>query len=96
MSDVIGAAVAALQGKMGDRGFDGSVRFDIEGEGSVRIDENGVRADDSRADCTISADLDTFRELIDGNLNPTGAFMSGRLRIAGDMGLAMRLASVLG
>ena len=43
----------------------------------------------------MSADAETFREILDGSLNPTAAFMSGRLKIDGDMGAAMRLAPVL-
>ena len=43
----------------------------------------------------MTADTDTFRAILDGNLNPTAAFMTGRLRIAGDMGAAMRLGSAL-
>jgi putative sterol carrier protein len=43
----------------------------------------------------MTADTDTFRAILEGALNPTAAFMTGRLRIAGDMGAAMRLGSVL-
>lgn len=96
MSDIIQAAVDALSAKLGGGGLDGgSAKFVIEGEGSVRIDEDGVSADDSDADVTMTADADTFRGILEGDINPTGAFMSGRLKIDGDMGMAMRLASVL-
>lgn len=94
MSDIVEAAVTALSERFGDGGFDGSVRFVIEGEGAVRIDDSGVaRDDDGSADCTITATADTFRSLFDGELNPTAAFMSGKLAIDGDMGTAMRMAS---
>lgn len=96
MSDTVDAAVKALSARLEGQGVDGSVRFVIGDEGSVRIDEGGVSADDSTADCTITADADTFQELLAGELDPTAAFMSGRLSIEGDMGLAMRLASVFG
>lgn len=96
MSDTIDAAVKALAARLNGRGMDGSIKFVIADEGSVRIDEAGVVADDADADCTITADAGTFQELLAGNLDPTAAFMSGRLAIEGDMGLAMRLASVLG
>ena len=43
MSDVITEAVAALNEKM-DGGFDGTAKFDIEGEGAIIIDEGGARA----------------------------------------------------
>ncbi len=96
MSDTVDAAVKALAARLDGQEMDGSVRFVIAEEGSVRIDESGVSADDSDADCTITADSATFQELLSGDLDPTAAFMSGRLKIDGDMGLAMRLASVFG
>ena len=34
--------------------------------------------------------------MLDGDINPTAAFMSGRLKVDGDMGLAMKLGSILG
>jgi putative sterol carrier protein len=94
MSDVIKAAVEALGQKIG-AGFDGSARFDISGEGSIRIDGTGVSENDSDADVVLTADTDTFRDILDGALDPTAAFMSGRLKIDGDMGTAMRLGSAL-
>ncbi|MBB5515405.1 putative sterol carrier protein [Rubricella aquisinus] len=97
MSAVIDAAVAALKEKFGADGIeDGSVKFQIEGEGAVRVDASGVSADDSDADVTLMADADTFQEMMSGDLNPTSAFMTGKLKIDGDMGLAMKLATVLG
>ena len=94
MSDVITQAVTALSAKM-DGGFDGSVKFVIEGEGAIMVDGNGVRAGDEEAECTMTADADTFESILDGDLNPTAAFMSGKLSVDGDMGTAMKLGSVL-
>ena len=69
----------------------------IEDEGAVRIDAAGAAADDGgEADCTLTANAETFQSLLDGDLDPTGAFMSGKLTVDGDMGLAMRLGSLLG
>ncbi len=95
MSDVLGAAVKALSEKMDGAGFDGSVKFEIEGQGAVRLDENGASIDDSEADCTITADQETFEGMMTGEVNPTTAFMTGKLKIDGDMSKAMALASVL-
>jgi len=97
MSDTVDAAVAALAARLGGEGLGGSVKFVIADEGSVRIDEGGVSADDAAADCTITADSDTFQELLAGepHCQTHVAFMTGRLAIEGDMGLAMRLASAL-
>ena len=40
--------------------------------------------------------LDTFREIFDGELSPTSAYMTGRMTIEGDMSVAMKLSQVLG
>ncbi|NKX44294.1 SCP2 sterol-binding domain-containing protein [Roseicyclus persicicus] len=94
---VIDAAVAALSEKLSD-GFDGSVKFVISGEGAVMVDGGGVRAatEDDEADVTMTADVDTFQGILSGDVNPTTAFMTGRLKLDGDMGTAMKLGSVLG
>ena len=96
MSDTIDQAVLALNEKMAGGGFDGTAKFVIEDEGAIMVDADGARAGDDEADVTLTADADTFREILEGDLNPTTAFMSGRLKIDGDMGAAMRLAPALG
>ncbi len=95
MSDVIEQAVSALNKKMAGAGFDGSAKFIIDGEGAIMLGPDGARAADEDADVTLTASTDTFRDLLEGNLNPTSAFMTGRLKIDGDMGAAMRLAPAL-
>lgn len=95
MSDIVNGAVAALNDKMGGEGFDGIAKFDIEGEGAIVIDEAGARASDDDADVTLSADAETFQSILEGDLNPTSAFMTGKLKVDGDMGLAMKLGAVL-
>lgn len=95
MSDMIAKAVEALNAKLGGDGFAGIAKFVIEDEGSIVLDNDGARAGDDEAEVTLSADADTFRAILEGDLNPTTAFMTGRLRIDGDMGAAMRLAPAL-
>ncbi len=94
MSDLIEKAVAALSDRM-DGGFDGSAKFVISGEGAIMIDGAGVRAGDDDADVTLTADADVFQSILDGETNPTAAFMTGKLAVDGDMGMAMQLGSVL-
>ncbi|SIP96072.1 SCP-2 sterol transfer family protein [Paracoccus thiocyanatus] len=93
MSKVIEGAVAALDEKA--KGFDGTAKFVIEGEGSVYIDENGARAGDDEAEVTLTASRETFEGLLSGDVNPTTAFMTGKLRVDGSMGAAMKLGALL-
>ena len=95
MSDVVTEAVAALNDKLAGAGFDGTAKFVIEDEGAVMIDGSGARAADEEAAVTLSASAETFRAILEGEENPTAAFMAGKLTVDGDMGAAMTLAGVL-
>jgi putative sterol carrier protein len=81
-------------------GLGGILKFDFGEPGSVLVDgksaPNTVSDGDGKsADCTISVGLDTFEKMVRGELDGTSAFMQGKLRVAGDMGLAMRLGPIL-
>lgn len=97
MSDNLDAAEAALREKFADDDFAGSVKFDIDGEGVLMLVDGAVSKgdDDSEADVTIAGDLDTFKEMFDGDLSPTAAYMTGKIRIDGDMATAMKLSAKL-
>ena len=95
MSDILESAVSALNDKIDGQSFDGSVKFELVGVGAIRIDENGVSVDDGEADCTLSADADVFQAIIEGDTNPTAAFMTGKLKVDGDMSMALKLGSLL-
>jgi putative sterol carrier protein len=77
-------------------GMTNTYRFDVEGAGSwtVAVDDGKVTVtEDGEAepDCTISASEETFQKLVSGEQNPTTAYMTGKLKITGDMGAAMKL-----
>jgi putative sterol carrier protein len=96
MSEILDQAVTMLNQQMKGRNFDGTAMFVLTGEGSIFVDRGEARQGEGPADVTLTASADTFRDILSGALNPTSAFMSGKLAIDGDMGAAMRLASVLG
>ena len=94
MSAVIDTAVVALTKKV--QTFNGVAKFVVKGEGAIMIDETGVRAGDEDADVTLTASAEVFQAILEGDMNPTTAFMTGRLSVDGSMGLATKLASALG
>jgi putative sterol carrier protein len=94
MSAVIDTAVEQLSAKV-QGGFDGVAKFVIEGEGAIMLDGAGVRAGDEEADVTLTASAEVFKAILDGDMNATMAFMTGKLSVDGSMGLAMKLGSVL-
>lgn len=93
MSDIITAAVTALSAKI--TSFDGVAKFVIPGEGAIMMDPSGVRAGDDPADVTMTAEAGVFKGILSGDVNPTMAFMTGKLTVDGNMGLAMKLAGAL-
>lgn len=95
MSEFLEQAAAELNTKMAQGGFDGTAKFAIDGIGAIMLDSGGARVADEEADVTLNADAETFQAIFDGDMNPTSAFMTGKLSVDGDMGLAMKLASVL-
>jgi len=96
MTKALDAAAAALTAKFAGSDFDATVVFEIEGEGSIRVEGEAVAIGSGPADVTISASLDTFREIFEGELGAPAAYMTGRLKVEGDLGIAMRLGQVLG
>jgi putative sterol carrier protein len=95
MNETLAQAVEAINAKI-EGGFDGVAKFEITGIGAVVVDSDGARIGDDDADVTLSASPDTFKGILDGDVNPTMAFMSGKLKIDGSMSMAMKLASALG
>lgn len=96
MSEFIDTMVNAINKKLGDDGFDGSIKLDVKEEGSVVIDDSGARASGDEAACTLVADKDTFNGLFDGSVNAMQAVMGGKLAVEGDMSVAMKLGKILG
>ena len=64
----------------------------IDGSG----DENIISMSDNEADCTIEVSQEVLEKLRDGEINPMMAVMGGQIKITGDMGLAMKVQSLIG
>jgi putative sterol carrier protein len=77
-----------------------SYRFDIAGAGSWHVDvEQGnatVEESDRAAECSVATDEQTFLAVLNNEQSPIGAYMTGKVRVEGDMGLALRLRDLVG
>jgi putative sterol carrier protein len=76
-------------------GMNNSYAFDIEGAGqwTVKVEDGSVNVVEGAedADVTISASQEIFEKIVAGEQNPTSAYMTGKLKLKGDMGAAMKL-----
>jgi len=61
----------------------------------IHVADEVVSLEDHDADVTIRTSLDTFKAVFGGEMSPTAAYMTGRMRIDGNIGLAMKLSQVL-
>ncbi|MEQ1782597.1 MAG: SCP2 sterol-binding domain-containing protein [Hyphomonadaceae bacterium] len=85
-----------VNGALATAGFTDTVKFDFGSVGKLFIDGPAGKAsnEDKDAKATISVAFDDFQKLAQGALDPTMAFMQGKLKVAGDMGVAMKLQSL--
>ena len=76
-------------------GMNNSYLFDIEGAGkwTVRVEDGKVSVTEGGedADAVITTSEETFAKIVSGEQNPTSAYMTGKLKVKGDMGAAMKL-----
>ena len=84
------------------QGINGVMLFDLSGEGggqwTLTLKDEGVKLESGKTatpTATFSMAAQDFIAIADGTLNPVSAFMQGKVKVSGDMGLAMRLQSLL-
>lgn len=94
------ACTEALRAKVGDAsGLNATLKFDCGDDGIVFVDgksiPNSVSNDDKDADCTVGISLDNLTAMLEGDLEPATAFMTGKLKVSGDMSVALKLQRVV-
>ncbi len=102
------ASISAILTEMPNRldpeaaaGLDATIQLDLSGEGGgvwhCTIKDGACAVTEGAHDAptmTISMEAADYVELTTGTLDGMTAFMTGRLRIAGDMGLAMKMQNL--
>jgi putative sterol carrier protein len=76
-------------------GMNNSYLFDIDGAGTWKVDvqDGSVKVTEGAedGDVTITTSEETFEKITSGEQNATSAYMTGKLKVKGDMGAAMKL-----
>ncbi len=90
----------AIRTKVGDdSGLEATLKFDMGDDGVIVIDgkstPNSVSNNNDEVDCTVGITMDNLQAMLDGDLEPATGFMAGKLKVSGDMSVAMRLQRVI-
>ncbi len=90
-----------MRTRVGDSaGLKKSVKFDFGSDGVVRIDDTAKPAvvdnQDLPVDCAVKVTMADFMDIAAGKQNAQMAFMMGKLKVDGDMSVAMQLGTILG
>jgi len=96
MSPLIADYVATLGPKAAGR-IRGRARLEIKDEGSVMLSETGAEAGtaDASADVVLAACDAVFRAILSGEQNPVTAYMTGKLRVEGNVQRALKVSGIL-
>lgn len=80
-------------------GLNAKVKFDFGDDGIIFVDATQspaeVSNEDEEADTTLVCSTDTFNAILNGTQDPNIAFMMGKLKVKGSMGIAMKLNGIL-
>lgn len=83
----------------GDSGLNATLKIDCGADGIIFLDgevvPNTVTNDQRDAECTLIISLVDLCALLHGQLSPTSAFMTGKLKVTGDMSVAMKLQRLI-
>ncbi|MFQ5784568.1 MAG: SCP2 sterol-binding domain-containing protein [Alphaproteobacteria bacterium] len=93
-------ATQAIRTRLADfAGLNARIAFDFGDGGRLLVDATtappSLDEDSAEADCTVRLSLDDFGRMVTGGLSPSFAYMTGKLKVAGSMGLAMKVAALL-
>ena len=87
---------ARLQTGLDRRPLENSIKFDCGTDGAITLNGTVAELADRPADCTIGISVGNLGKLISGKLNPMTAVATRKLKVSGDMAVALKLGKLLG
>ncbi|MCT4608226.1 MAG: SCP2 sterol-binding domain-containing protein [Pelagimonas sp.] len=85
-----------MQSGLDKHPLENSIKFDCGDAGAITLADGSAHLADQDADCTIKISETNLEKLIAGQLNPMTAFAMGKIKVSGDMSVALKLSQVLG
>lgn len=77
------------------RPFEESLKLDCGEDGVIVLQDGALSREDTDTDCTIAMTRGNLEKLVKGKLNPVSAFALGKIKVTGDISIAMRLGQLL-
>ena len=85
---------------IGQEPFGFNVRFDVDDDCRIHVNGNEepmtVSNDSEAADTVFKVSSKDLLAMVDGDMSPMSAYITGKMKIEGDMGKAMQLSSIFG
>lgn len=98
---LIEEVIATLRARVGtETGIDASWKYDLGPDGHIFIDTktvpHAIEQRDAPADCVIAVSLADLRAMLAGEMDSTTAFTHGKLHLSGNMGVVVKIDTILG
>ena len=84
-----------ISDKVANANFEHVIKFNCGDDGVLVINKDQMTTEDIDAECTVDITVENLMALVKGELNPTMGFMQGKLKIDGNMGVAMKLGQLI-